>query len=113
MKEHFLVSKDAWAREWLQTRRIIFQAKVIAVLPDGSAKVDLIETLRGSNLPTLRPRKTEDTCDITFSVGEEFIYLPDAQGGIQLCDRIAPKPELLRAIREILQERAPTSARPQ
>jgi len=107
LNAEFYLQGDPWARDVLAAKSAVFHARVIGVMPDGSAKLMMIEAMKGPKLPpVLRPDERYPTCGIKFSVNEEFIYLPEEGNAINLCSRLPVKRELLEAIRVMLKDSA-------
>ena len=109
MKEDGYLRHDRWVYEGLAHRSTIFHARVIALMPDGRAEVRIIESLKGPKAaPVLKTDSELSTCHIKFVLGEEFIYLPDNENKIDLCTRLRPSPEMLKAVREMVRQSSVT-----
>jgi hypothetical protein len=101
--EEVFMRKDARAAEVLAAKNSIFHARVIDVLPNGNARIELIKSLKGdSKVSVLIRGTTYPTCEIQFRRGEEFVYLLNVSSTVQLCDRLTPTALLLRSIEETL-----------
>lgn len=104
--EASFVKETEGAVRVLESQSRVFHARVIDVFQDGSGQIQVIEVLKGSSPPNLlRPTKDNTSCEIRLVKGEEFIYLPVADGTVGHCSQVAPKPEVLRAIRSMLAKR--------
>lgn len=103
--EDFYLLKDGWAVEILAAKSDVVLARVLDVLPDGSARIEIVKTLKGAGkVSTLVRGTTYPTCQISFTAGEKFVYLLDSSASVQLCNRLSPTSAMLQSLEEMLGE---------
>jgi hypothetical protein len=102
------------ARDGLANARLVLLGRVVAVAPDGSARLRIIESFKGGTKPEVAVQEPElqiprqsaectpnEVKDRRFSVGEELLVL-SFNASLSLCDTYASDHYLVQEFRLLL-----------
>lgn len=79
----------------------VFHGRVTRVYTSTRAEAQVLETFKGKTAPIQALGTGHDDCSVTFTPGEEYIYLTVGQGGVVQCWLLAATPAMLEKMRRV------------
>jgi hypothetical protein len=96
------ISRAAPARlaDFVARAERVVHARVVGLQSPHEARIEVIESFKGSGERLEAQRGSEATCGFAFAPGEERVYFVFS-GAVNLCGRAAPSAELLERLRKL------------
>src|SRR3954453_1165487 len=96
------ISRAAPARlaDFVARAERVVHARVVGLQSPQEARIEVIESFKGSGERLEAQRGSDATCGFTFEPGEERVYFVFS-GAVNLCGRAAPSAELLERLRHL------------
>ncbi len=96
------ISRAAPARlaDFVARAERVVHARIVGLQSPHEARIEVIESFKGSGERLEAQRGPEATCGFAFAPGEERVYFVFS-GAVNLCGRAAPSAELLERLRKL------------